>query len=50
MNIGGNAVVLAVESSYTQNKKMGKKTRIKYQGGQYVMYMWVPPREEDAQE
>ncbi len=30
------------ERSYTQNKEASQKTRIKYKGGQYVMYVWVP--------
>ena len=42
MNQGGNVVVLDGERSYMQNKKTGQKTRIGYEEGQYVMYLWVP--------
>ena len=42
MNQGGNVVVLDGEKSYTQNKKTGQKTRIGYEEGQCVMYLWVP--------
>jgi hypothetical protein len=31
-----------------QNKKTGQKTRIKYEDGQYVMYMWVPSGENEV--
>ncbi len=38
--------------SYVQNKATGQKTRIEYEGGQYVMYLWVPSdrRTEDEGE
>ncbi len=34
MNLGGNAVVLDGDESYTQNKMMARKTRINYEEGQ----------------
>jgi hypothetical protein len=45
-NAGGNVVVLDGGSSYMQNKKTGQKTRIEYESGQYVMYLWVPSTKE----
>ena len=45
-NTGGNVVVLDGGSSYMQNKKTGQKTRIEYENGQYVMYLWVPSTKE----
>ncbi len=29
-------------TDYMQNKETGQKTRIEYEGGQCVMYLWVP--------
>ena len=29
-----------------QNKKSGQKTKIEYEGGQYLMYPWVPSTKE----
>ncbi len=46
MNQGGNVVVLDGGKSYTQNKKTGQKTRIGYEEGQCVMYLWVPAAKE----
>ncbi len=48
MNVGGNAVVLEGERSYTQSKTLGQKTRISYEDGQYVMHTWVPSKESEA--
>ena len=45
MNVGGNVVVLDGEKSYMQNKESGQKTKIHYEDGQYVMYLFCPPRE-----
>jgi len=42
MNQGGNLVVLDGEHSYMKNKASGQKTKIHYEDGQYIMYMWVP--------
>ncbi len=42
MNLGGGVVVLGGDESYTQNKETGQKTRIEYEGGQRVMYLWGP--------
>ena len=50
MNMGGNVVVLDSERSYMQNKESGRRTRIEYEDGQYVMYLWMPSRSEEAQE
>ena len=36
--------------SYMQNKETGQRTRINYEEGQYVMYMWLPSKEEEARE
>ena len=33
-----------------QHKESGKKTRIEYEDGQYVMYLWLPAKREKAQE
>jgi hypothetical protein len=41
MNQGGNVVVLDGHNSYLMNKATGRKTRIGYEDGQYVMYLWV---------
>ena len=50
MNMGGNVIVLDGEKSYMQNKETSKKTRINYEQGQYVMYVWVPSKEKEAEE
>ena len=42
MNQGGNLVVLDGEHSYVKNKVSGQKTKIHYEGGQCIVYMWVP--------
>ena len=42
MNLGGNVVASDGKRSYTQNKETGKKTRIGYEGGHYVMHHWLP--------
>ena len=34
--------------SYAQNKETNKKTRINYEQGQYVMYVWVPVQEGEV--
>ena len=48
MNMGGNVVVLDGGRSYMQNKETGQRTRIKYEDGQYVMYLWLPSSEREA--
>ncbi len=48
MNVGGNAVVLDGEGSYTQNKEMSEKTTINNEQGQYVMCGWVPVKEGEV--
>ena len=50
MNMGGNVVVLDGKKSYMQNKESGQKTKIEYEGGQYVMYIWVPSSKETVRE
>ena len=49
MNMGGNVVVLDGEKSYMQHKESGRRTRIEYEDGQYVMYLWIPARMEEVQ-
>jgi hypothetical protein len=44
MNMGGNKVVLDGGRSYMENRETGKRTKIHYEGGQYIMYMWVPAK------
>ena len=50
MNLGGNAIVLDGDRSYMQNKSTGRKTRISYDGGKYIMHVWVPAKEKEARE
>ena len=49
MNMGGNVVVLDGEKSYMQHKESGRRTRIEYEDGHYVMYLWKPARMEEVQ-
>ena len=49
MNLGGNVVVLDGARSYMQHKENGQKTRINYEEGQYVMYLWLPSKGEVVQ-
>jgi len=42
MNLGGNRVMLDGHQSYMESKATGKRTPIKYENGQYALYMWVP--------
>ena len=49
MNKGGNIVVLDGPSSYKQNKRTGQKNKIRYENGQYVVYMWVPSGPKEAE-
>ena len=39
---GGSKVVLDGEKSYVENTKTRQKTKIHYEAGQYVLYLWVP--------
>ncbi len=48
MNLGGNVVVLDGKRSHMQNNETGKKTRIGYEDGQYIMHLWLPAKEEEA--
>ena len=36
--------------SYMQNKHTGRKTRINYDSGKYIMHVWAPAREREAQD
>ncbi len=49
MNLGGNVVVLDGGRSYMQKKGSGQNTKIIYEGGQYVLYLWLPTKGEEAQ-
>ena len=49
MNLRGNVVVLDGGRSYMQNKGSGQKTKIHYEDGQCVMYLWLPSKREEAQ-
>ncbi len=42
MNRVGNVVALGSSKSHMQNEETGQKTRIEYEGGQRVMYLWAP--------
>ena len=37
------------EHGYMKNKRAGQKTKISYEDGQYIMYMWVPSGPKEAQ-
>ena len=49
MNLGGNVVVLDGGRSYMQKKGSGQKTKIIYEDGQYVLYLWLPTQGEEVQ-
>ena len=49
MNLGGNVVVLDGGRSHMQNKESRQKTKIYYEDGQRVMYLWLPSKGEEAQ-
>ncbi len=49
MNLGGNVVALDGLKSYVQNWENGQKTKINYEKGQYVVYLWLPSNGEEAQ-
>ena len=42
MNRGGNMVVLDGDESYLENKHTRRRTKIHYEHGQYILYLWVP--------
>ena len=48
MNLGGKVVVLDGRS-YMQTKENSQKTRINYEEGQYVVYLWLASKGEEAQ-
>ena len=48
MNIGDNVVALNGDKRHMQNKETSKKTRINYEQGQCVMYVWAPVREGEV--
>ena len=42
MNRGGNRVVLDGRDSFMENKMTKKRTKVHYEDGQYVLYLWAP--------
>ena len=42
----GNRVVFDEEGRFMENKRTGKITAIKQEGGAYIMRMWMPRKEE----
>ncbi len=46
MNMGGNVVALDGDKSYMQSKETSEKTRINYEQGQRIMYLWAPAKEK----
>ncbi len=48
MSVGGNVVVLDGDASHMQNKETKQKTRINYEQGQYVTYVWAPAKEGEV--
>jgi hypothetical protein len=47
MNMGGNRVILDGSRSFMENKMSGKRTKIHYEDGQYILYLWVPAGKKD---
>jgi hypothetical protein len=41
MKLGGNKVALNGSNSHMEGRD-GRRTRIHYKGGQFIMYLWVP--------
>jgi hypothetical protein len=41
MNLGGNKVVLDGERSFMESRS-GRRTKIHYKDGQFILYLWVP--------
>ena len=48
MNRGGNRVVLDGDESYIESKQTGRQTKIHYEQGQYILYLWVPADSSEA--
>ena len=48
MNRGGNRVVLDGDESYIESKRTGRQTKIHYEQGQYILYLWVPADGREA--
>ncbi len=48
MSMGGKAVVLDGDERYTQNKDTNQKSRINYEKGQHLMYVWAPVKEGEV--
>ena len=48
-HLRGNVVALDGRRSYMQNKESGQNLEIHYEEGQYVMYLWLPSKGEEAQ-
>jgi predicted RNA-binding protein len=42
INMGGNRVMLDGDQSYMECRRTGRRTPIKYENGQYILYLWVP--------
>ncbi len=42
-------MVLDVEHSFMKNKRTGQNTKISYEDGQDIMYMWVPAGPKEAE-
>jgi hypothetical protein len=47
MNLGGNKVVLNGSDSYMEGRN-GRRTKIHYKDGQFIMYLWVPATSKKA--
>ncbi len=43
-------MVLDRSRSYMRNKETGRKTRIEYEKGQYVMFLWAPSGHKTKEE
>ena len=48
MNLGGNKVVLNGGDSYMEGRN-GRRTKIHYKNGQFIMYLWVPATNKEEE-
>ena len=48
INLGGNVIVLYADKSNMQNMTTMMTTKIEYEDGQYIMYLWLPARKEEV--
>ncbi len=46
--MGGSVVALDGDKSYMQNSETNQKTRINYEQGHHVMYVWAPVKEGEV--